>query len=103
MIAYSDSQLICRYASSAYGEWCGRSPETMIGAHIKDLLGERLFGMNDCYISGALKGEKQHFERTLIMVDAGIGYTYAHYIPDIDNGSMDRSLAFSSWLAMSRH
>jgi two-component system sensor histidine kinase/response regulator len=49
-----------------------------------DLMGERLFAMNEPYIRAALKGEKQDFQRTLTKANGEIGYTWAHYLPDID-------------------
>lgn len=84
MVAYWDRDLLCRYANTAYLEWFGKDPKALIGRSIVSLLGEALFTANEPYIRGALRGEKQKFERRLHKPDGTIGYTLAHYIPDID-------------------
>lgn len=84
MVAYWDRDLRCRFANRSYLQWFGKPPEAIIGTTIQSLLGERLFNMNEPYIRGALAGECQQFERTLIRADGSSGYTWANYIPDID-------------------
>jgi len=84
LVAYWDKDLRCRFANKPYLEWFGKPPEAIIGTRMQELLGERLFALNEPYIRGALKGEKQHFERTLTKADGSIGHTWANYIPDID-------------------
>ena len=86
MVGYWDTELRCRFANVAYRTWFGRTPQEMIGTRIQDVLGDKLFRQNEPYIHAALRGEPQHFERTLVKVDGQTGYTWAHYIPDIDNG-----------------
>jgi diguanylate cyclase (GGDEF)-like protein/PAS domain S-box-containing protein len=84
MVGYWDGDLICRFANKPYLEWFGKSPEAIIGISMRDLLGESLFTLNECYIRGALAGERQQFERTLTKADGQIGHTLVNYIPDID-------------------
>ncbi|QFY44115.1 PAS domain-containing protein [Candidatus Methylospira mobilis] len=84
MIGYWDRDLRCKFANRAYLEWFGRSPDDLLGESIQDLLGKRLFDLNKPYISGALTGVKQQFERTLTKANGNIGYTLANYIPDIN-------------------
>jgi diguanylate cyclase (GGDEF)-like protein/PAS domain S-box-containing protein len=84
MIAYWDSSLRCRFANSAYTQWFGREPQSLIGTTIQQLMGPKLFALNEPYIRGALAGQRQCFERTLRRADGTIGFTLANYIPDID-------------------
>jgi PAS domain S-box-containing protein len=84
MIGYWDRELLCKFANRAYLEWFGRSPDDLLGNSIQDLLGKRLFDLNKPYISGALSGVKQQFERTLTKANGNVGYTLANYIPDIN-------------------
>lgn len=88
LIAYWDSQLCCHYASQGYLEWFGRTPASIIGMNLKDLLGDTLYAKNERYILGALAGQAQQFERTLIKADGSTGYTLAHYIPDVVEGKV---------------
>jgi two-component system, sensor histidine kinase and response regulator len=82
MIGYWDAGMRCRFANKAYLEWFGRSPQDLLGHSMLDLMGEKLFALNEHYIRGALRGEPQTFERTLTKADGSTGYTWAHYIPD---------------------
>ncbi len=82
MVGYWDHELRCRFANSAYLEWFGRTQEQMGGIQIRELLGDELFSKNEQYIRGALRGERQKFERTLVKCDGSISHTIAQYIPD---------------------
>lgn len=88
MVGYWDSDLRCTFANLAYLEWFGKTPEQMQGIHIQELMGPDLFAKNEPYITAALAGERQHFERTLTKADGSTGYTWAHYVPDVVNGQV---------------
>lgn len=84
MVAYWDSGMRCRYANLQYLDWFGRTPAEMIGISIEDLMGAELFARNAPFIRGAMSGQPQTFERTLIKPSGETGYTLARYIPDVD-------------------
>jgi PAS domain S-box-containing protein len=81
MVGYWTSDLRCGFANVAYQEWFGRSPKEMEGVHLRDMLGEEVYLKNEPFITKALQGERQSFERTLIKADGSTGYVWAHYIP----------------------
>ena len=83
MVSYWDADMRCGFANRAYLEWFGKQPQDLLGHTMLDLMGEKLFALNEHYIRGALRGEPQTFERTLTKADGSTGYTWAHYIPDI--------------------
>lgn len=90
MLAYWDKDLLCRFANDAYLQWFGKSPEEMIGKmRMPDILGP-LFEKNLPYITGALKGERQTFERE-IQTPTGLRHSLANYYPDF---SGDEVLGF---------
>ena len=89
MVGYWTSDLKCAFANKHYLTWFGRTMEQMQGIRMQDLLGEKLFQANEPYIRGALEGEQQRFERTLIKPNGQVTYTYAQYIPDISNGEVN--------------
>lgn len=82
LIAYWDRDLRCRFANSAYVQWFGRQPSELVGMSLRELLGDRVFELNEPYVQGALAGRDQVFERTLTKVDGTVGHTLAHYLPD---------------------
>lgn len=84
LLAYWDTDLICRFANSSYMEWFGKKPEDMTDKiHIRELLGEHLFKENLPFIEGALAGEKQVFERDIRMFTGEVRPSIATYCPDI--------------------
>ncbi|MEB2776781.1 PAS domain-containing sensor histidine kinase [Algoriphagus sp. D3-2-R+10] len=88
MLAYWDKNMICRFANSAYVEWFGKTKEEMVDKiTIKELLGP-LYEKNLPFISKALKGEIQTFEREIPLPTGGIRHSLANYYPDIDNGEV---------------
>ncbi len=88
MLAYWDRDLLCRFANRAYERWFGVSPEALLGTSIRDLLGPKLFALNEPHIRGALGGEEQVFERIVPGPDGVERHSLAHYIPDTVDGEV---------------
>lgn len=88
MVGYWDKDLRCRFANKAYVEWFGRQPEELIGISLQELLGERVFKLNEPYARAALAGQEQQFERELTKADGTLGHTWAHYVPDFSGGEV---------------
>jgi PAS domain S-box-containing protein len=84
MIGYWDADLRNRMGNQAYVEWFGFTPQDMYGRHIREVLGERLFELNLPYMTAALRGEAQLFDRTIIDTQGVTRHTQASYIPDTD-------------------
>ena len=84
MIGYWNRNLRCEFANDAYIEWFGLSPQRVIGIHMRDLLGEHLFRLNEPFARMALSGQEQRFEREIRKPDGTTGITDARYIPDRD-------------------
>ncbi|MBU2286971.1 MAG: PAS domain S-box protein, partial [Gammaproteobacteria bacterium] len=83
MIGYWDNRLINRVANEAFADWFGVEPSKVPGMHFRDLLGEALFATSLPYVEGALRGEKQTFERTMPRVGGrGVRHALVHYLPD---------------------
>lgn len=84
MMAYWDKHQICQFANRQYERWFGKSPEEMIGLSLANVLGEKLFAQNLPFIQGALAGEAQEFERSIVRPDGSVGQVLANYLPDRD-------------------
>lgn len=89
MIGYWNNDLTNKFGNKTYQEWFGFGPENMHGKHIRDILGEKLYALNEPYLQAVLRGEPQLFERTIIDVSGRERYTQASYLPDISNGQVN--------------
>jgi len=85
MIAYWDCDQRCVFANDAYLTWFGRDRREMQGISLMKLLG-RIYEKNLPYILGALRGERQVFERQLTLPSGETREAIATYTPDILNG-----------------
>jgi diguanylate cyclase (GGDEF)-like protein/PAS domain S-box-containing protein len=83
LISYLDVELRYRFVNDSHRKWYGKTPEELIGLHVRDVLGEQLFAVIEPYLRKALSGEQQSFERTHSEPDGCTRYVLANYIPDI--------------------
>ncbi len=92
LLAYWDKNLVCRFANDAYLHWFGKSHEEMIDKMtMKDLVGPDIYEQNLPYISGALDGKVQTFEREIPFLPGegeGSRFTLANYYPNVVNGDV---------------
>lgn len=82
LVAYWDRDCRNVLANAAYLEWFGWNPGEMRGVHIREVLGAEVYAKNLPFITGALRGEEQLFERTLIDMSGRVRHTQASYVPD---------------------
>ena len=62
LIAYMDREHRYRFANQAYLEWHGVAPETLIGTHARDLIGEQAFAALHDPLQQVLAGQRVSFE-----------------------------------------
>ncbi len=96
LVAFWSKELICKFSNRHYADWFGRNAEEMAGVHIRDVLGEELFNLNDKHIQAALAGEPQQFERNMLRRDGSIAFTIAHYTPFFVKGKVEGFIAQAS-------
>lgn len=89
MVGYWDRDLRNVLANQAYVEYFGFTPETMRGLHIREILGERVYALNEPYMRAALAGEEQTFDRTLIDQHGRTRYVQATYSPQYDGDDVE--------------
>ncbi len=84
MVGYWTYELYCAFANNEYRLWFGRSPEEMLGMHMRELLGEELYQNVEPFIHGVLAGAPQQFQHSLTRSDGRHCHTMIHYIPDME-------------------
>ncbi len=87
MVAYWDTDRICRFANDAYRTWFGKKGTEIIGLAMHELLGA-VYAKNLPYIDRAYGGRTQIFERELTLPDGSIRNSLATYTPDIVDGEV---------------
>ncbi len=88
MLAYWDVDQRCRFANDAYHEWFGKSREDLIGTTLASLLGPQLYELNRPFIDAAYRGERQVFERAIMLPDGTVRHSLATYAPHIVDGAV---------------
>lgn len=88
LVGYWDTGLRNRLANDAYCEWFGFEPRQLHGMHVRDVLGEAVFEANRPHIEGALAGELQQFDRTLVDAAGESRFTEVTYTPDRRDGAV---------------
>jgi diguanylate cyclase (GGDEF)-like protein/PAS domain S-box-containing protein len=87
MVAYWDSNRVCRFANDAYRNWFGKRKEEVVGMTMQGLLGE-LYAKNLPYIDAAFAGAVQVFEREIRAPDGRVRHSLATYTPRIVDGKV---------------
>lgn len=76
MLAYWDTALICRYANPAWrrnvGIGAGAGAGDVVGMHLRQMLGEARYALDEVHVRAVLAGVPQMFERN-VGADSGVG------------------------------
>jgi diguanylate cyclase (GGDEF)-like protein/PAS domain S-box-containing protein len=88
MVSYWDRELRNVVANEAFVEFFGKTPVEIRGRHLREVLGEDLYGLSRDHVEGVLAGAKQVFEHTLTDRHGGTRHVEASYIPDIVDGEV---------------
>jgi len=88
VIGYYGADLRSRLANRAYMEFFGLTPDEILGRHISEVIGPQLYGLNRPHIDGALAGEPQLFDRTVIDRHGEPRHMQVSYVPDISDGKV---------------
>ena len=91
MVSYWDADQRNHFANAAHLKWWGKAPEQIVGLHLRELIGEKLFTKTEPYIRAVLRGEPQHFQSTLMTVAGDTTETWIQFIP---NGVADQVRGF---------
>ncbi len=88
MVVYWNQNLICEFTNGGCREWFGKTEAEMLGITVQELLGDKIFRLNEPYIRGALNGQAQSFEREFIKPNGEKSVVWAQYVPDLQDGAV---------------
>jgi PAS domain S-box-containing protein len=83
-VAYIDTELRFRYNNRAYDAWAGAPRESLYGAHVREVLGEKAYAEVRPHAEAALAGREANFESELEYPDGSRRYVSVSYVPDFD-------------------
>lgn len=84
LVTYMGQDRRFRFTNDAYRTWFGIEPQSLIGKHAKELVGEVGYRQIQPYMERALAGETVHYERDVTLPDGRTIYTQMSYVPDKD-------------------
>jgi diguanylate cyclase (GGDEF)-like protein/PAS domain S-box-containing protein len=88
MVSYWDRELRNVIANEAFIEFFGKAPVEIRGRHLREVLGEKLYGLTCAHVDGVLAGGKQVFEQTLTDRHGDTRYVETNYIPEVVDGAV---------------
>lgn len=88
LMLYLDRDLRVVFANRANHEWFGLEPGQMPGRHVREILGETVYALNQPHLIAALAGEEQCFMRTVVDQHGLSRHVEATYRPDLVEGAV---------------
>ena len=82
-ISYVDRALHYRFNNAAYGDWYGVDTATIVGRHVRDVLGEATYQERLPYMERALRGETVAFKSRSRHSRLGMRMTDITCVPDV--------------------
>lgn len=84
LVTYMGPDRRFRFTNNAYKTWLGVEPQSLIGKHARELMGEAGYRAIEPYSDRALAGERVQYERELTLADGRTIYAQMNYVPDKD-------------------
>ncbi len=84
LISYVDQDYIYRFANGTYRDWFGVDPESMVGRHVRDVIGEAAYNDRRTSIARGLAGETLISETDMPHHEGGTRRLEVRYVPHIE-------------------
>ncbi|WP_312236424.1 PAS domain-containing protein [Stenotrophomonas sp.] len=83
LIAYFGQDHRYRFANQAYFEWHGRDPESLVGMHAREIVGDEAFAQMQQHLDKVLSGQKVSFETLSQRNGATPRYAQVDCVPEL--------------------
>ncbi len=84
LIAYLDADCRYRFVNQHYAGWFNLTEVSILGRHMREILGEEPYQLLEPHVTRALSGESVKFESELPHPKEGTRFVEVSYIPDAD-------------------
>lgn len=81
LISFFDADHICRFANDFHLSWFGRSPESLIGRHIREFIGEEGYAARAPYLARVATGAAVSFDARVPHRDGDMRDAAISYVP----------------------
>ena len=81
MVALIDIEGRCRYHNRAFQEWLHLQPEQIIGRHMREVLGAKVYQETATAVRQSLNGQAVQYERTQKMPDGSVYRLSVEHLP----------------------
>ncbi|MEY2689915.1 MAG: hypothetical protein RL375_4115 [Pseudomonadota bacterium] len=82
LVAYIDTESVCRFANLASHRWLARPPADVIGRQFADILGPERHGRQHPLLQSAMAGQAVHVEQHVQTLGGEWVHAWLHYLPD---------------------
>lgn len=89
LISFFDSNHICRFANAFHNVWYGRSPDELIGLHMRDFIGPERYGQRAPFLARVAAGESVAFDAEVPDSLGGLRDGAVRYIPRMGPGGFE--------------
>ena len=83
LIAYFGHDHRYRFANNAYVEWHGRTPDSLIGRHTREVVGEDTFNSIQQHLDRVLLGEKVSFDMLSLRSNGAARHAQVDCVPEL--------------------
>jgi PAS domain S-box-containing protein len=86
LVGYWDANHVNRFANHGYAEFFGRPAASLVGLHMRDVLGDHHYELGRPYVEAALRGERVRFARVGCDALGRRRHGVVTYTPDARDG-----------------
>jgi PAS domain S-box-containing protein len=85
LVSYIDKTQRYRFVNRQYSEWFGKRGEELLGARLRDVVGQRAYKVIKPHVEEALAGNEVSFDSWIHYKGAGQRFVHISYVPDIQS------------------
>jgi PAS domain S-box-containing protein len=89
LLSFFDAGHVCRFANRYHCEWYGRTPEELVGLHMRDFVGADAYASRRPYLDRVSTGEMVAFESTVPHLDGSWRDAAIRYVPHFGEQGFD--------------